>query len=274
MRPLLLLLFIVFALYSKAQSVEMLPLGSSQTGFFIQHFAVAQGYRSLFVSAIDTIQGKPAKRLTSDYSLGPAPRWIYQSGDSIFGHNGPPTNWYFLFKNNFTLGEITTIKFKSAEIIAIDTVLVGSVSMRRFKISFLSTNSQYRYIYDRAGPENGFLDWCGVPCDESAFWMCAYEDNDIAPTTLPNNFCNLYLPTTTLNTIEQPKLYPNPSSGELNLYFGAGNLPEEVSISDLNGKILHQTSINSHAVQMDIAPLPKGVYLVKTGTYVFKLVKI
>ncbi len=62
------------------------------------------------------------------------------------------------------------------------------------------------------------------------------------------------------------KLYPNPSSGELNFQWADGSMERtELSLYDLSGKICFKTT--AHAFdRISLPNLPKGVYLVQLNT--------
>jgi len=70
------------------------------------------------------------------------------------------------------------------------------------------------------------------------------------------------------------QLYPNPASGSISVEFGTG--PYQLSVQNMNGKTLLQTSIASGRSQVAIQSLPAGMYMVRvksaTSTAVQKLV--
>jgi hypothetical protein len=66
--------------------------------------------------------------------------------------------------------------------------------------------------------------------------------------------------------VESPKLsvYPNPTSSVVNV-----QLPQSVSeaalyISDINGKVVHEQTLNSNkVVPLDVSKLEQGVYILR-----------
>lgn len=61
------------------------------------------------------------------------------------------------------------------------------------------------------------------------------------------------------------KVYPNPSSGKLNISFGSDKNIEFINIMDMSGKtILHAPIIDSKSIhEIDLSGLAKGVYVLQ-----------
>jgi allantoicase len=61
------------------------------------------------------------------------------------------------------------------------------------------------------------------------------------------------------------KVYPNPFSNELTIDLNGaqGSYPLNVSLIQLNGKTIFNTSVNSDHQSLDLAHLPAGSYLIQ-----------
>jgi hypothetical protein len=70
-------------------------------------------------------------------------------------------------------------------------------------------------------------------------------------------------------------LYPNPVNDVLNI--NSTYALNNISISDINGRVVRNTSLNGTEAQINIADLASGVYLLKVvtseGTVTKKVVK-
>jgi hypothetical protein len=77
-------------------------------------------------------------------------------------------------------------------------------------------------------------------------------------------------------TLGGVNVYPNPTSGILNVEFNS-NISKSVSVIDVTGRVIMTTNSNDSAVALDLANLAAGVYYVKmqtaTATEVVKVVK-
>jgi parallel beta-helix repeat protein len=77
-------------------------------------------------------------------------------------------------------------------------------------------------------------------------------------------------------TLGGVNVYPNPTSGILNVEFNS-NISKSVSVIDVTGRVIMTTNSSDSAVALDLANLAAGVYYVKmqtaTATEVVKVVK-
>ncbi len=67
------------------------------------------------------------------------------------------------------------------------------------------------------------------------------------------------------------KIYPNPANAEIYLHVYPYTSPQEVYITDIAGKIVLTKTIDSSTTTCNIAALPNGMYIVKVGLAVGKL---
>jgi Secretion system C-terminal sorting domain len=277
MKNLYFFLLIISGLQLKAQSVEMLPLGTTVGGYYSKSFGIESGETYFSIQSIDTIGGRVCKKITQQEQLG-APMWFAQSGDSIFGCISSTSGWLFMFKNNFTLGEQSNfgafIGNNEFTVVDIDTLFLDTNPIRRFQINVTTGYNGYSYIYDRLGTESGFLNWCGGACDASAFWICNYESPSIPMVDLPDNVCSL-MPIENLQNIDNQSftVFPNPASDFVQIEFDNNKQNPFVTIIDVFGKTIFTDRMSESPFSLDINRLTPGIYLVKIGNKVQKLIK-
>lgn len=73
-------------------------------------------------------------------------------------------------------------------------------------------------------------------------------------------------------------IYPNPTSGELNMNLGAGSGLELIQLYDVSGRVLKSIEVtNSEEVRMDLTPYASGIYFIRVsgtkGNSSFKVIK-
>lgn len=69
-----------------------------------------------------------------------------------------------------------------------------------------------------------------------------------------------------LVTLSEPRVYPNPTNGPLNVELPEGWEGARVWVVDLQGRQLHQQAANGLRAELDLSHLPAGVYLVQINT--------
>ena len=76
--------------------------------------------------------------------------------------------------------------------------------------------------------------------------------------------------------INSVSIYPNPTSGRINVVINNNENINDVVVLDLTGKVLMSQSVNSNKASLDLSSYSKGMYLVKVITaedsYVKKVV--
>jgi len=72
--------------------------------------------------------------------------------------------------------------------------------------------------------------------------------------------------------ISQFQIHPNPTSGELTVKFLGGNSDGDVCIYDASMKLVHQAKLEGLSTKLDLNHLRNGVYFLKTGSSVERLV--
>ncbi len=66
-----------------------------------------------------------------------------------------------------------------------------------------------------------------------------------------------------LNNIEF-SIYPNPSTGEINIVSG-NNTIDKIEVLDVTGKVIKESTSNSHSTKLDLSDLSNGVYYIKAS---------
>ena len=68
----------------------------------------------------------------------------------------------------------------------------------------------------------------------------------------------------TVNTVNETVIYPNPSTGLFNISFGSNPVQRAtLKIYDIQGKLLRETTYQDATLErFDISALPKGIYIV------------
>lgn len=129
-----------------------------------------------------------------------------------------------------------------------------------------------------AGSGCSTLDQRGAPrigiCDIGAF-----EFGSVSPVSLPG--LNTTILTDNVETINKFTIYPNPSSGKITISipFFEKELSCKASISDLNGKVLYETTLSDKETDIDLTQFlshTSGIYILQIvysgKSKVFKLV--
>ncbi len=69
------------------------------------------------------------------------------------------------------------------------------------------------------------------------------------------------------------EIYPNPAKDVVTIKIGDYNNNDNVTISDISGRVLMTQAITDDEMNLDISGLAKGMYIVKVGDIVSKIVK-
>lgn len=83
-----------------------------------------------------------------------------------------------------------------------------------------------------------------------------YQGNEGVVTTNSDNSSD----------INSVNIYPNPTSGRINVAVNNGNNINEVVVLDITGNVLMSESVNANNVSLDLSSFAKGLYLVKVIT--------
>lgn len=83
-----------------------------------------------------------------------------------------------------------------------------------------------------------------------------YEGNEGIVTAISDNSSD----------IKSVSIYPNPTSGRINVAVNNGNNINEVVVLDITGNVLMSKSVNANNISLDLSSFAKGLYLVKVVT--------
>lgn len=83
-----------------------------------------------------------------------------------------------------------------------------------------------------------------------------YENNNGPLSSISDNESNS-------NSV---KIYPNPTSGRINVAVNNGNNINDIVVLDITGNVLMSESVNADKVSIDLSSFAKGIYLVKVVT--------
>ena len=112
------------------------------------------------------------------------------------------------------------------------------------RLYFEGDPAEYPYVYDEV---TGWF----LPCNYDLYEFSSVEDNEFAK--------------------QEIKIYPQPMRDYL-IISGCkeGDL---ITITDISGKVIYNNVSTSNRVTIDVADYPNGVYIVKVGNHVEKIVK-
>lgn len=134
------------------------------------------------------------------------------------------------------------------------------------------------HIYDHLGGNpNWFYYWSNgmegssivvSPLQTTTYTVVVYSDPTFSCYTTVS--ITVYV-TTGISEYEAEKLvlYPNPTSGIVNVEFEMGNeqwKDAEIQIFDMYGKLLHTEPANDSTIQTDMSPFADGVYTFRIKT--------
>ena len=70
------------------------------------------------------------------------------------------------------------------------------------------------------------------------------------------------------------KVYPNPATNQVTVSLDGGNMLQQVSIYNMEGRLLQTCRAEGHSVTLDVEGLPSGVYSVQVRTEQGSLTKL
>ena len=114
--------------------------------------------------------------------------------------------------------------------------------------------------------------------EESVIYTVSLTTTKCGKTDTKTKTLDITILSTEDFSLESIKIYPNPSSQNLNLNLGKTYKEITISISDLLGKtVLRASETNADALMLDVSSLAKGTYILKLqadgDNYVKKMVK-
>ena len=108
--------------------------------------------------------------------------------------------------------------------------------------------------------ETSYLD-LSVPLGLHTYYVVANYDNPPGVSD-PSNEVEVNIVETTIEPPELPviKLFPNPSSGELNLEVEGEYM---LTVMNMQGILIEKYEVNEQTVKLDLSEYPKGIYMLR-----------
>jgi len=82
-----------------------------------------------------------------------------------------------------------------------------------------------------------------------------------------------FLKISEIENIDFVNIYPNPAQNYIVVEFLMDYETENIEILDIVGKTIRQITIESSITQINISDLEKGIYLIKVGETIHRLIK-
>lgn len=228
------------------------------------------------------IQGKTAKVLLIDMVLFPlsgpniptdtfdlGAEYFLQSGDSVFVWRD--NSFKFLWRTNVVAGQKFYVEKASGgyyeiKVDSVKTVLMNGQNIKKIWVSDSGLSGGKAVIYDKFGPENGFLYfncWGAFDCFEPS--LCRYQDDLFAPVEFQSPLCSVL--TDAAEPDHMPArwtIFPNPAYNTVSIELQNELEIEQVWVYNSSGSMVlsvHQP--RSPKVQIDVSHLPSGTYIVR-----------
>lgn len=280
----LLLIALLFCLKTSAQT-EFMPIGS------VTNF-IYSGYKSegsgVFKPLKDTLyNGEPYRKIEIirkskiDNGVYSEIIFLQQKGDSIFEYKAYLKKKFFLFKNQYNVGDSMDIKesivnftFTVATVFVDSVVVENGVKRYACRLKCLPHRSADTLffvpfnMYDKFIPDYGWqlYDICSLAYyDIDYFYPLCYTENAInyhTPLYTGPNCDSITKPIEVLKSNDFTlTLFPNPANAYLTIKSNQKQLVR-LTIFNINGQLVLEKTITTTA-QLNISPLPDGVYIVK-----------
>lgn len=87
---------------------------------------------------------------------------------------------------------------------------------------------------------------------------------------------NIFTPTTAVTAISQPStaihIYPNPTSGSFAVSVSENLIGKQLIVTDATGRVVFQSKISNLKSEISVSNMSAGIYLVRVGNTVQRLV--
>jgi len=212
------------------------------------------------------------------------PIYAYEQSDTVFGYNFQKARFLTLYIFNANIGDTLTLDAPDTMFLpdttyrlVIDTIIntiVDGVPLKKYRTLALDYHTFWNggYFMDRIGG----LDWFfprGVIIPEAGGPIRCYSDVQIDTSfqAIPCDYREI-LSIPSLSDNKNVRIYPNPSTGKF-MVDGRWNMDDGIQVFDLFGREV-PSHINRHTsyIEVDMSHRPKGVYIIRVGEAVRKLV--
>ncbi|MBL7932548.1 MAG: T9SS type A sorting domain-containing protein [Bacteroidia bacterium] len=197
---------------------------------------------------------------------------LKQHGDTIFMRNSWTSNqWQILYNFAALPGQSWTNTFLTAfpniytvTVDSVDTFLLGNKWVKRLKVTYTNNGfAQYHgYIAEHMGSSGHLFNYATTTTHDAPTFkeLLCYTDNSLGQIQFTSKACNYT--NVGLNELSEKldlKIYPNPVNDVINIESGLSEA--EVLISDLNGRIVKQETLNNQKINTsDLIP---GMYFLQ-----------
>lgn len=197
-------------------------------------------------------------RLTAD----PSPFSIWIESDSL-----PLNEYHLLYDFDLKIGDTLHWKPKPNAVEAVDSIQLDNGTWRRtfvFKPNPFDPFNDYFWI-EGIGSNRGLfgafanIQLTDVRCD----LQCFRTNNQVLYSTVEAVFCDsVTVSTHEPNYLQQAlHVFPNPSSGEVNLEIPASEIPAMLRILDVQGRELERLEVTTVQSQIDLSALRRNAVL-------------
>jgi hypothetical protein len=297
----ILLLLIVFtiSIYKKANAQTWIPDGAEWQLSFTRVYS--EGFYRVYYDADTLVDNIITKRLyveeISKFYTSETNHYVkfiidtiltYQDNDKIYIYKWG--EFKVLFDFSLNVGDSTKIYGESgfednndgipcdsvtdAVVDSVGWVTLNNQTLRYYTLSY-GTNASWKYngrIYEKIGHAGYFLpykaDMCGLYLHFQATLgnLECYRDNVFGEYSFGELDCDDALSIKSKKEIEI-KIYPNPTSGILNILFTENKEKIEIaSIYNISGQKVHEFDPDLVPTTLDLSFLPKGIYFINLNS--------
>jgi hypothetical protein len=118
-------------------------------------------------------------------------------------------------------------------------------------------------VYDQFGPTHGFFYYdCWGALDCTPLHLCRYANSVIGEVQIDGKYCE-NLPTTTYDIFSHGNIgvYPNPTSGIININFGESyHEPVLLDVYTVSGRLVYSERVY-YGTTVDLSAIEQGVYI-------------
>lgn len=193
--------------------------------------------------------------------------YVTVSKTDLYLQNMTLTGYHDIVANNIISGEKVTDQMKEGAFI----VESGTTKLRSSKTLSLKSGTSVKYgasLRARKGDLSNYA-YKGDGKPRTADIPLCF--NSLANRFIPNDLYNYENNNGSLSSVSDNEsnsfsIYPNPTSGRINVAVNNGNNINEVVVLDITGNVLMSESVNANNISLDLSSFAKGLYLVKVVT--------
>ncbi len=203
---------------------------------------------------------------------------VSQTLPTLSAHNFPDnTSEHMIYTfNNLEVGQVLPVNAdeKLIRVVSVDSVLIGDTYRKRYGIE----NQQILaldYWIEGIGSSVEFLSAFTFEFEWSFYTLCVKMNDNTYYINSPDgdDYCH-YMVGVDAPDIPDFRIYPNPTTGPLNIYSPFGG-KTTVKVSNLQGQVVLTSNVNGKDNQIDVGNFCSGLYFLQlqsgkwTGNYKF-----